>query len=100
MRLPGFTADGSFCRVVVGYSQERSAGGEAAIGRLVASNRVVSPQLRAGAAGYVCTPDNKACACSGFDDCFSCALDPRACGAAGRACVCRNGACGCSLHAF
>jgi len=87
MRLPGFTAERNILQVVPSYSEGFSAVGETAI--KLASFRGL---------GYLCTPDNQACVCSGLIDCFRCALDTRACGDLSKTCDCspRTGACGCS----
>jgi len=79
MRLPGFTAERNIRRVVPSYSE----GGEAAINRLAGSRLI--------GLGYVCTPDNRACACSGAFDCLACGRDPKACGNK-TTCVCHGGA--------
>ena len=86
MRLPGFTAERNIRQVVPSYSEAHSAVGAAAINGLAGS----------GGLGYVCTPDNRACSCSGADDCLNCARDPKACGDITKGCICTPKACGCA----
>ena len=101
MRIPAFTADSSLSRAPGARLRARPTRGGAAIDRSAASNRVVA-QLQFGGSGpnYVCTPDGKACACSGFLDCIECIRDPQACGGLGCSCNPRTASCGCSLHAL
>jgi len=82
MRLPGFTAE----RVVPSYSGGPSAVGNGARKRLATSRPV--------GIGYGCTPDGRACSCSGDFDCWMCLNDPNACGGK-TICLCDPYGCGC-----
>jgi hypothetical protein len=66
MRLPGFTAERNLRGVIPSYSAGLSAAGKGA-GKRLAVSRPVST-------GYTCTPDNRACICSGVWDCLFCTL--------------------------
>jgi hypothetical protein len=88
MILPGFTAEASFSRLkeksrteCPGFDQPSWAG---EVMPQAIEVRVIPMQ------GYDCTPDGKACGCSGAADCVACAR-------AGKCvhCICSETACGC-----
>jgi hypothetical protein len=87
-KMPGFTAEASLQEMSKPYRM-------AWIRSALVGRRRVMPQAAIGgraamALGYTCTPDDKACACSGVMDCINCALDGRC-----KHCICEGTACAC-----
>jgi hypothetical protein len=93
---PGFSAESSLYRGRGGYQMT------AAPGSSTGGWNVFAQAIRripgGGGLSYNCTPDHKACACSGAADCMSCTRDTRACGDPAKDCICnpKTNACACS----
>jgi hypothetical protein len=93
----------------MGLYRSRNAYATVATRAVDAGGRAIVPQARVlggarfpgawfpgFALPYVCTPDNRACSCSGAGDCLRCGRDPAACGGKG-SCTCNpeTNACAC-----
>jgi hypothetical protein len=90
MKMPGFmAAEASLYktshRYQMGWTRSALGGGREVVAQAAAIGG------GGGGLGFNCTPDGKACGCSGSSDCMAC----QRAGCAGKSCICSDGACAC-----
>ena len=86
MSLPGFAAEASLYEIRATYRTASKRPG-------LTGGAIVAQAISMRATEFVCTPDRKACACSGAGDCLECERTAGAC--KGKHCNCTPTACAC-----